>query len=121
VSEAALQANFTNEYRLRGTVRFLKNVMGLGWCRSAGGPGGGRDRPTAYDELMRLAARRRRSEQFVDPVPRRLHPAAGDAGPPWPTTAVAAGSRVPDGVGDGALCPGEPGLRYRWVLEKLRS
>jgi len=38
VSEAALQANFTNEIASGGTVRFLKNVMGL-WlvqeCRRA--------------------------------------------------------------------------------------
>src|SRR5262249_197378 len=55
VNEAALQANFTNEGGVGGTIRFLKNIMGL-WlvqeCRRTWERSG---QSYSYEELTRLA------------------------------------------------------------------
>src|SRR3569833_1126308 len=36
LSREAMRAGFSNESGVDGTTRFLKNIMGCGWCRSAG-------------------------------------------------------------------------------------
>ncbi len=66
LSDAAFQANFTNEAGIDGTVRFLKNLTGL-WVlqecerawRDAGSPAG-------YDELTRQAEAARSAQPVVD-------------------------------------------------------
>ncbi len=75
ISEQSLEANFTNEGGVAGTVRFLKNVSGL-WlvqgCRRAWSAEG----PVSYDELTRAAAEAPAFTALVDPDdPRFLNPA----------------------------------------------
>jgi rhamnulokinase len=121
VNEAALAANFTNEGGVGGTVRFLKNIMGL-WlvqeCRRAWERAGTSYR---YDDLSRLAAAAPPFASLVDP---------DDASfilPPSMPAALAAFCRR-----TGQPAPQEPGavvrcaleslaLRYRWVLERLEE
>ena len=66
ISEKSLDANFTNEGGLGGTVRFLKNVSGL-WlvhgCRKAWSAGS----PLSYEELVRAAAEAPPFAALVDP------------------------------------------------------
>jgi rhamnulokinase len=121
VTEAALAANFTNEIGFGGTVRFLKNVMGL-WlvqeCRRAWERGG---QTYGYDELMRLAAEAPAFGSVVDPddggfiLPESMPRALADF-------CRRTGQPAPDGVGATVRCALESlSLRYRWVLEKLES
>ena len=60
IDRAGAGYNFTNEGGVGGTIRFLKNIMGL-WlvqeCRRAWERAG---KNSAYDELTRLAGRRPR-------------------------------------------------------------
>jgi rhamnulokinase len=121
VSEEVLQANFTNEGGVGGTVRFLKNIMGL-WivqeCRRAWERAG---KAYSYDELARLAEAAPAFAGLINPD--------DDAFilPPSMPVALADYCRR-----TGQPAPAEPGavircaleslaLRYRWVLEKLEQ
>lgn len=121
VDEAALAANFTNEIGFGGTVRFLKNVMGL-WlvqeCRRSWERGG---QTYGYDELMRLAGEAPAFGSVVDPddggfiLPESMPKALADF-------CRRTGQPAPDGVGATVRCALESlALRYRWVLEKLEA
>ena len=121
VGEAALRANFTNEIGFGGTVRFLKNVMGL-WlvqeCRRAWERAGQR---LGYEELMRLAGEAPAFGSVADPddasfiLPASMPQALGDY-------CKRTGQAVPEGVGPVVRCALESlALRYRWVLAKLEE
>ena len=66
ISEASLDANFTNEGGVGGTTRFLKNVSGL-WlvqgCRKAWSAAA----PITYEELIRAASEAPAFSALVDP------------------------------------------------------
>ena len=121
LGEAALAANFTNEIGYGGTVRFLKNVMGL-WlvqeCRRAWERAG---QSLGYDELMRLAGEAPAFGSVVDPD----H--SGFILPPSMPGALAefcrrSGQPAPEGIGPTVRCALESlALRYRWVLGKLEE
>ncbi len=119
--ERALHVNFTNEGGVDGTIRLLKNIMGL-WlvqeCRRAWERAG---RTYSYEELMRLAEAAPPFASVLDP---------DDAAFVLPPS-------MPAAIGDfcrktGQAAPQEPGavvrcaleglaLRYRWVLERLEE
>ncbi len=121
IDERVRRFNFTNEGGVDGTIRFLKNVMGL-WlvqeCRRAWEREG---KSYGYDELARLAAAAPPFVSLVDP---------DDA-------AFLLPPNMPQALADfcrrtGQPAPAEPGpvvrcaleslaLRYRWVLERLEE
>jgi rhamnulokinase len=121
INDQALAANFTNEGGVGGTIRLLKNIMGL-WlvqeCRRAWERAG---TSYGYDELTRLAAAAPPFVSLVDP---------DDASfilPPNMPAALAEFCRR-----TGQPAPAEPGavvrcaleslaLRYRWVLSRLEE
>jgi rhamnulokinase len=121
VGESALAANYTNEGGVAGTVRFLKNIMGL-WlvqeCRRAWERAGN---AYGYDELMRLAGQAPPFAHIIDP---------DDLGfilPPSMPAALAnycrqTGQPAPEGVGATVRCALESlALRYRHVLGRLEE
>lgn len=121
VGEAALAANFTNEIGFGGTVRFLKNIMGL-WlvqeCRRAWERAG---QTFSYDELMRQAAAAPGFGSVVDPdhdgfiLPASMPQALADF-------CRHSGQPAPNEVGATVRCALESlALRYRWTLEKLEE
>jgi rhamnulokinase len=121
VGEAALAANFTNEIGFGGTVRFLKNIMGL-WlvqeCRRIWERAG---QSHSYDELMRLAAEAPAFACMVDPddasfiLPASMPQALADY-------CRRTGQPAPAGVGATVRCALESlALRYRWAAEKLEE
>jgi rhamnulokinase len=121
VNEQALAANFTNEGGVGGTVRFLKNIMGL-WlvqeCRRAWERAG---TTYGYDELARLAEAAPPFAAIVDPddpsfiLPANMPRALGD----W---CRRSGQAAPDGPGATVRCALESlALCYRWVLERLEQ
>jgi rhamnulokinase len=119
--ERALAVNFTNEGGIDGTIRLLKNVMGL-WlvqeCRRAWEKAGS---TYSYEELMRLAEAAPAFVSLVNP---------DDAGfilPPHMPQALAdfcrkTGQPAPQDPGPVVRCALESlALRYRWVLGRLEE
>jgi rhamnulokinase len=121
INEAALRYNFTNEGGVGGTIRFLKNIMGL-WlvqeCRRTWERAG---QAYGYDDLTRLAEAAPAFVSLVNP---------DDPGFILPASMPAALADFCRRTGQPA--PVEPGavvrcaleslaLRYRWVLERLEE
>jgi rhamnulokinase len=119
--DRAHAVNFTNEGGVGGTIRLLKNVMGL-WlvqeCRRAWEHAG---QPHTYDELMRLAAEAPGFGSMVNPdddafiLPANMPQALADF-------CRRTGQAVPAGPGATVRCALESlALKYRWVLERLEE
>lgn len=121
LTEQALGFNFTNEGGVCGTIRLLKNIMGL-WlvqeCRRCWEKQG---QTFSYDELTRLAGAATPFASLVDPddatfmLPANMPQALADfcrkTGQPAPTE--------PGAV---VRCALESlACRYRWVLERLQD
>jgi rhamnulokinase len=121
VSDAALEANFTNEGGVGGTTRFLKNIMGL-WlvqeCRRAWERAGA---TYSYDDLIRQAEGATPFASIVNPddasfiLPADMPAALADF-------CRRTGQAAPDGVGGTIRCALESlALCYRWVLDRLEK
>jgi rhamnulokinase len=121
LTEKALEYNFTNEGGVGGTVRFLKNIMGL-WlvqeCRRAWERAGA---SYSYEYLCQLAEAAAPFVSLVDP---------DDASfmlPPHMPNALAdfcrrTGQQAPDDAGATVRCALESlALCYRRVLERLEE
>ncbi len=121
LTAAAQTANFTNEGGIDGTIRFLKNIMGL-WlvqeCRRAWQREG---KEWSYDELIQQAEAAPALRSLVDP---------DDASfwlPPRMPDAIAAfcqrtGQAAPSDPGGFVRCALESlALRYRWVVEQIEA
>jgi rhamnulokinase len=121
INDKVQDYNFTNEGGVGGTIRFLKNIMGL-WlvqeCRRMWERAG---QTYTYEELMRLAA-------GAVPFASVLNP--DDTGFILPPNMPAAiqdfcrrtGQVVPQEPGAVVRCALEGlALRYRWVLERLEE
>jgi rhamnulokinase len=121
IDDRVLRYNFTNEGGVGGTIRFLKNIMGL-WlvqeCRRVWERAG---QSFTYEELMRQAEAAPPFGSVVDP---------DDASfilPPSMPAALAAyckktGQPEPQGPGAVIRCALDSlALRYRWVLERLEE
>jgi rhamnulokinase len=121
INEQALRYNFTNEGGVGGTIRFLKNIMGL-WlvqeCRRAWQRAG---RDFSYDGLARLAEAAPPFASLVNPDdPAFLLPANMPAG--LADFCRRTGQAVPEEPGAVIRCALESlALRYRWVLERLEE
>ncbi len=119
VDDGTLAANFTNEGGVNGTIRILKNIMGL-WlvqeCRRAWEREG---RAYSYDELTRLAESappfaavvNPNDDSFIYPadMPAALAEYCRRTGQPAPDSPGVTVRVALEGL---ALC-------YRWVLERL--
>jgi rhamnulokinase len=121
INEKALGFNFTNEGGVGGTIRLLKNIMGL-WlvqeCRRAWERGG---QSYSYEEMTRLA-------EAAPPFVSVVNP--DDSSFILPSSMPAAlaefcrrsGQPVPVEPGAVLRCALESlALRYRWVLERLEE
>ena len=122
-SDAALEANFTNERGVGGTYRFLRNVMGL-WlideCRRAWEADTAIGTGLGYGDVVAAAATATPFAAMFDPddaellapgdMPRRIAAACAAMGFRAPPTDPAAMTRV---IFE-ALA-----LRYRWILERI--
>ncbi len=121
INDDALRYNFTNEGGVGGTIRFLKNIMGL-WlvqeCRRTWDRGG---QSYSYEDLARRAEAAPPFISLIDPD----H--ASFILPPDMPVALADFCRR-----TGQPAPVEPGavirctleslaLRYRWVLQRLEE
>ena len=120
-SEAALRHNFTNEGGFGGTVRLLRNVMGL-WllqeCRRTWARDG---RDHSYEELVRMAEAAPPFGSLVDPDhPSFLPP--GDMPARLRDFCAKTGQSLAEEPGEVARCVFESlALKYRWVLERAEE
>jgi rhamnulokinase len=121
LGEKALAYNFTNEGGVGGTVRLLKNIMGL-WlvqeCRRAWERAG---QNYSYEELMNLASAATPFVSVVDPddggfiLPANMPQALADY-------CRRTGQPAPADPGPTVRCALESlAFRYRWVLERLEE
>jgi rhamnulokinase len=121
LTDAARDFNFTNEGGVGGTIRLLKNIMGL-WlvqeCRRAWERQG---RSHSYEELARLAEAAPPFVSLVDPddssfiLPANMPAALGEF-------CRRTGQPVPQEPGAVVRCALESlALRYRWVMERLEE
>jgi rhamnulokinase len=119
--EKALEYNFTNEGGVDGTIRLLKNVMGL-WlvqeCRRTWENDG---TTYSYEALMKLAESATPFRSIVNPddtsflLPPKMPQALADF-------CVKTRQPAPDSHGAIVRCALESlALRYRWVLERLEE
>jgi rhamnulokinase len=119
--ENTLRVNFTNEGGVGGTIRLLKNIMGL-WlvqeCRRAWERGG-----VTYDyaALMKMAETSRPFASIVNPddttfmLPSSMPAAIAEF-------CKKTSQPIPTEPGDVVRCALESlALRYRWVLERLEE
>jgi rhamnulokinase len=121
INDKVRQYNFTNEGGVGGTIRFLKNIMGL-WlvqeCRRSFERSG---KAYDYDELTRLASAAPAFGSLVDPDhPSFLLP----ADMPRALAEFCRKTNQPEPQEPGAVirCALESlALRYRWVLERLEE
>jgi len=119
--DAAFAANVTNEGGVNGTIRLLKNIMGL-WliqeCRRAWEREG---RELGYEELVRLAAEAEPFHALIDPDCQDF------LLPPHMPKAFAGfcsrtGQQAPEGPGPVVRCAMESlALKYRMVLRTLEA
>lgn len=121
LTTAAMEDNFTNEGGAFGTIRFLKNVMGL-WllqeCRRAWRNEG---HDATYEELVDQA---RSAEPFaflIDPDnPAFL--ASGDMPGRIVDYCQRTGQGTPGGIPEITRCILESlALKYRWVIERIEA
>ncbi len=121
INEKVQRYNFTNEGGVGGTIRFLKNVMGL-WivqeCRRSFERGG---KAYDYEELARLAQESPPFVSIVDPddagfiLPADMPKALADF-------CLTTSQPAPKNPGAVIRCALESlALRYRWVLERLEE
>jgi rhamnulokinase len=121
INEQSLKNNFTNEGGVFGTIRFLKNVMGLWLLQQTRKSFIQQGKTCEYDELIKLALK---SKEFVS----ILNPDdASFLNPPDMPDAIRAFCRktrqpVPQTQGEFARCILESlALKYKAVLENITA
>ncbi|MCA9423991.1 MAG: rhamnulokinase [Candidatus Omnitrophica bacterium] len=121
LSEEARKEDFTNEGGAEGTVRFLKNIMGL-WilqeCRRTWEAGGN---SVGYSEIAGLAGEAEPFASLIHPDDPRFF-APGDMVGRIQVYCKETNQPIPKEIGEIARCILESlALRYRQVLEKIES
>lgn len=121
VSDFARDANLTNEGGVDGTIRVLKNVMGLWiieecrreWERSGHG--------LPHEQLAQEALKVQPFEYLIDPNDWVFTP-PGDMVIRIQEFCMVTDQNVPQTIGEIARCVYESlALKYRWTIEKLRE
>ena len=121
VDERSLRYNFTNEGGVGGTIRFLKNIMGLWLVQECRRTWERQGRAYSYDELARAATAAPAFVSLLDPDDESFL-APGDMPAAIRAFCARTGQPQPDGVGATVRCCLESlALKYRWVLEKLEE
>lgn len=119
INEAVRAANFTNEGGVRGTTRFLKNIMGLWLVQECKRSFARQGNDLNYDQLVQLAGAATPFKCIINPddarfllpedMPRAIAQFCTDTNQP-----------VPASPGEYIRCCLESlALRYRWTKEKL--
>jgi rhamnulokinase len=121
VNARALQYNFTNEGGVCGTIRFLKNIMGLWLVQECRREWQRQGLEHSYDDLARMAAEAPAFAALVEPDDASfLRP--GDMPARLAEYCVRTGQTPPATHGGLVRCALESlALKYRWVLGCLEE
>ena len=121
LNDVSLKYDFTNEGGVFGTIRLLKNIMGL-WleqeCRRQWTREGTK---YSFDELTGLALASKPLQSIINPDDALFSP-AGNMPERIRKYCRVTGQHVPETVGEIVRCIFESlALRYRWTAEKLEE
>lgn len=119
LSPQACQKSFTNEGGAEGTVRFLKNIMGLWILQECKRTWESKGNPMSYGEIAALAEAAPSRIAAIDPDDPRFFP-PGDMPERIAAFCKETGQVVPEGPGALARCILESlALKYRRVIETI--
>ncbi|MHB8627857.1 MAG: rhamnulokinase [Aggregatilineales bacterium] len=121
VNAEALAANVTNEGGYGGTIRLLKNIMGLWLIQEARRTWAASGQEYTYEQLAQLAEAAEPFAALIDPDdPLFLSP--GDIPARIRDFCARTGQAPPESVGAIARCIFESlALKYRFVLDQLKA
>ncbi len=113
--------DFTNEGGVFGTIRVLKNIMGL-WLEQESRRQWKREgKSYTFDELSAMALAAKPLQSIINPDD-QLFAAAGNMPKRICDYCAKTGQHVPENVGEIVRCIFESlALRYRWTAEKLEE
>ena len=121
INELSAKYNFTNEGGVFGTIRILKNIMGL-WIEQESRRQWTREGTKySFDELSAMALASKPFQCFIDPDD-QIFATAGNMPRRIREYCEKTGQHVPENVGEIVRCIFESlALRYRWTAEKLEE
>jgi len=119
IDEQSKKFDFTNEGGVFGTIRVLKNIMGL-WIEQESRRQWAREGTKyTFDELSEMALASKPLQCFINPDDQRFA-TAGNMPKRIREYCRETGQHVPETVGEVVRCIFESlSLRYRWTAEKL--
>lgn len=117
--KSVMDANYTNEGGVYGTIRLLRNIMGLWIINECKRVWDRRFGETSFEEIVRLAAREKPFAAIIDvDDPRFL--SAGDMPARIAEYCAQTGQKAPDSIGGIARVVFESlALMYRWGVDAL--
>lgn len=121
INDLSAKYSFTNEGGVFGTIRILKNIMGL-WIEQESRRQWTREGTKyTFDELSEMALASKPFQCFIDPDD-QLFATAGNMPKRIREYCEKTGQHVPETVGEIVRCIFESlSLRYRWTAEKLEE
>lgn len=121
ITEESLKYDFTNEGGVFGTIRVLKNIMGL-WLEQESRRQWAREgHKYSFDELSAMADASTPLRSIINPDDPMFSP-AGDMPGRIREYCRMTGQHVPENPGEIVRCIFESlSLRYRWTAEKLEK
>ncbi len=119
INDQTEKYNFTNEGGVDGTIRILKNIMGL-WIEQESRRQWAREgKKYSFDELSKMALASKPFQSLIDPDD-PLFATAGNMPKRICQFCEKTGQHIPENPGEIVRCIFESlALRYRWTAEKL--
>lgn len=120
-AEGVMKANYTNEGGVDGSIRLLKNIMGLWIIQECKREWDRRGAETSFGELVELSMRAPAFKAIIDvDDPGFLAP--GDMPARIQAYCEKSGQAVPEGKGEISRVIYESlALKYRWAIERLEE
>jgi rhamnulokinase len=121
INEKALAYNFTNEGGVCGTIRFLKNIMGLWLVQESRRTWEREGDKLSYDAITQMASEAPPFTAFVEPDDASFLP-TGDMPARIRAFCERTGQRPPESRGEVVRVALESlAMKYRWVLERMEE
>jgi len=121
ITDESLKYDFTNEGGVFGTIRVLKNIMGLWLLQESRRQWKREGLNYSFDDLSDMAKASKPLQSIINPDDALFSP-AGDMPGRIREYCKATGQHVPENSGEIVRCIFESlSLRYRWTAEKLEE
>ena len=120
-TESVMKANYTNEGGVDGSIRLLKNIMGLWIIQECKREWDRRGSETSFGELVELSMQAPAFKAILD-VDDACFLAPGDMPARIQAYCAKSGQPVPEGKGEISRVIYESlALKYRWAIERLEE